>query len=87
MKRAAGRTMLHAGFLFRLILNPEGGGGMFSEELVDFQRSTQGYITEYGRRSTPRRGKRRFSALQHPDRLWVLPSLLSNGYRGPFPWG
>jgi hypothetical protein len=23
----------------------------------------------------------------HPDRLWDPPSLLSNGYRSPFPWG
>jgi hypothetical protein len=22
----------------------------------------------------------------HPDRLWDPPSLLFNGYKGPFPW-
>jgi hypothetical protein len=28
-----------------------------------------------------------FSSLPRPERLWGLPSLLSNGYQGLFPWG
>jgi hypothetical protein len=28
-----------------------------------------------------------FSSPPRPDRLWGPPSLLSNGYQGPFPWG
>jgi hypothetical protein len=33
-----------------------------------------------GRGSIPAKGKRLFSFLQFPDRLWGLRSLLSNGY-------
>jgi hypothetical protein len=33
------------------------------------------------------RGWTFFSSPPRPDRLWDLPSLLSNGYRGHFPWG
>jgi hypothetical protein len=32
-------------------------------------------------------GSRIFSLPRRPDRLWVPPSLLSNGYWGLFPWG
>jgi hypothetical protein len=32
-------------------------------------------------------GSRIFSSTHRPDRLWCLPSLLSNGYRGSFPRG
>jgi hypothetical protein len=35
----------------------------------------------------PRQGKRIFPLASFPDRLWGPPSLLSNGYRGPFPGG
>jgi hypothetical protein len=35
----------------------------------------------------PVRDKTFLSSPQRPDRLWDLPSLLSNGYRGPFPRG
>jgi hypothetical protein len=32
-------------------------------------------------------GVRIFTSPNRPDRLWVPPNLLSNGYRGPFPGG
>jgi hypothetical protein len=40
-----------------------------------------------GRGSIPVTVKIFFSSPQRPDRIWDLPSLLSNGYRGLFPRG
>jgi hypothetical protein len=45
---------------------------------------TTGYGLE-DRGSILVRGKRLFSTPQRPDRFWSTLSLLSNGYRGPFP--
>lgn len=33
----------------------------------------------------PVRGRTFFLWPLHPDRLWGIPSFLSNEYRGPFP--
>jgi hypothetical protein len=30
---------------------------------------------------------RHFSSSRRPERMWVPPNLLANGYRGPFPRG
>jgi hypothetical protein len=32
-------------------------------------------------------GSRILTSPYRPDRLWGLPSFLSFGYRGSFPWG
>jgi hypothetical protein len=37
--------------------------------------------------SSPGRGWGFFSSPPCPDRIWGVPSLLSNGYQGLFPWG
>jgi len=37
--------------------------------------------------SIPARKMAFFSSPSHSDRLWGLPSLVSNGYRGHFPRG
>jgi hypothetical protein len=36
--------------------------------------------------SSPGRSLEFFSSPPRPDRLWGPPSLLSNGYEGPFTW-
>jgi hypothetical protein len=46
--------------------------------------SSVGIERGYGRDSIPGRGKRFFSFPQSSDRLWGLPSLLSNGYQDFF---
>lgn len=35
--------------------------------------------------SVPGKGRRFFSSLEHPDRLWGLPNILYSGYRGAAP--
>jgi hypothetical protein len=47
--------------------------------------SSVGIATGYkldGRNSVPGKDTRCFSTLQLPDRLWGLPNILYNGYRG-----
>jgi hypothetical protein len=47
-------------------------------------------VSDYGlddRGSIPDRGRGFFFQPLHPDLLWGPPSLLTNGYRGPFPGG
>lgn len=39
------------------------------------------------RGENPRQGKRIFPVASESRPTWVLPSLLSNGYQGPFPGG
>jgi hypothetical protein len=47
-------------------------------------RNTQAYVRVIGFDS--RRGWEFFSSPPRPERLWSLPSLLSSGYHGLFPW-
>jgi hypothetical protein len=60
-------------------------------KLMHFTRSRDSsfsIVTNYGldgQVSSFENGKRFLSNPQHPDRLWSLTSLLSSGYRGPFP--
>jgi hypothetical protein len=52
--------------------------------------SSVSIVTDYGlddRGSIPDRGRGFLFQSLRPDRLWGPPSLLSNGYRGPFPRG
>jgi hypothetical protein len=52
--------------------------------------SSVGITTGYGqddRVSIPGGGWESYSSTPCPDRLWLPPSLLSNGYQGLFPWG
>jgi hypothetical protein len=54
--------------------------------------SAVGMVTGYGLDDQEVRvqlpvGSRIFSSPYHPDRLWGLPNLLSNGYQGFFPRG
>jgi hypothetical protein len=44
------------------------------------QDSSLGIGTDYGLGSVPYRSKILFYSSQRPDRLWVPPNLLSNGY-------
>jgi hypothetical protein len=59
---------------------------MFEHPLAG--KKITGIATDYGLDdscSSPDRGKRFISFPQRPDRVWGLPSLLSNSYRGL--WG
>jgi hypothetical protein len=52
--------------------------------------SSVGITMGYGldsRDTIPAKGKRFFSSPHRPNQLWSTPSLLSNGYRGPFVCG
>jgi hypothetical protein len=52
--------------------------------------SLGGIVTDYrldDRGSNPGGGWEFFFSTPRPDRFWSLPSFLSNGYEGLFPWG
>jgi hypothetical protein len=62
------------------------------QDLSDYRepRQLSDIAPGYGlddRGSIPGRGWEFFSSTPCPERLWGLPSLLSNGYRGLFSWG
>jgi hypothetical protein len=58
--------------------------------LLRSRSSSVSIVSDYGlyyRGSILDRGRGFFFWPLRPDRLWGPPSLLSNGYRGPFPGG
>jgi hypothetical protein len=59
------------------------------ENVLEFRSNSRysGGPQADGRHSIPSRGRRFFSPLQRPVRLWDPPRLLSNGYRVLFSRG
>jgi hypothetical protein len=62
----------------------------FSNQNCEIRNNSVSIVTSLwldDRGSIPGRGREFFSSLPRSDRLWGPPSLLSNGYRGPFLFG